>query len=155
MHTLLAEQFLPLPPARVFAFFERAENLEAITPPFLRFRILTPLPIRVRAGALIDYRLTIRGVPVRWRTRIRDYDPPNRFVDEQLRGPYRLWVHEHRFEPVPGGTRMTDRVEYDLPRMPGRGLVHRWLVRPDLDRIFAYRRGAIERLVSVPPAPVG
>lgn len=151
MHELVVEQELHAPIEQVFAFFERPENLEAITPPFLHFRITTPSPIIMKQGALIEYRLRLRGLPIRWRTRIAAYEPPNFFVDEQISGPYRLWVHEHRFERTAGGgTQMRDRVRYELPRVPGRGLMHRWLVRPDLERIFAYRRRQIERLIRQP-----
>lgn len=147
-YELSRDQEIPVAIDRVFAFFADAANLEAITPPLLRFRILTPRPIEMKPGALIDYRLRIRGVPVRWRTRISIYEPPHRFVDEQLRGPYRQWVHEHTFESTPsGGTRMRDIVRYELPRVPGSSIVHRLMVRPDLERIFDYRREAIGRLL--------
>lgn len=127
----------------MFPFFADARNLERITPPWLRFRILTPGPIEMRVGALIDYRLRIRGVPVRWRTRIAAWEPPHRFVDEQVRGPYRRWVHEHTFEPTDGGTLCRDRVEYAVP---GGALIARLLVRPDVERIFAYRRAVLASL---------
>ena len=139
-YVLTAEQALPHTPADVFPFFADAANLERITPPWLRFRIPTPLPIDMRAGALIDYRLRLRGVPVRWRTEITAWEPPHRFVDEQLRGPYRWWVHEHRFEPIEGGTLATDRVEYGVP---GGRLAQRLLVGRDLERIFRYRQQAL------------
>ncbi|MBL8747449.1 MAG: SRPBCC family protein [Phycisphaerae bacterium] len=148
VYELVMEQRLPAPIDRVFAFFERPENLEAITPGFLRFHITTRGPIVMEAGATIEYRMRLHGVPIRWRTRIAEYDPPRRFVDVQTHGPYRMWEHEHTFEPVSGGeTLMRDRVRYELPRGPGRALVHRWLVRPDLERIFEYRRREIDRLI--------
>ncbi|MDX2116434.1 MAG: SRPBCC family protein [Planctomycetota bacterium] len=147
MHELRVEQMIPLPVERVFPFFENPENLEAITPPLLNFRIVTPRPIEMRKGALIDYRLKIRGVPTGWRTLISEYDPPHRFEDRQVRGPYRTWIHLHTFEAVEGGTLMRDIVRYELPRVPGSSIVHRLLVRPDLEKIFEYRRGAIERLL--------
>lgn len=153
MPELLFKQSIAAPRDRVFAFFERAENLEAITPAFLRFRVVTPPPIEMKRGTLIDYRLRLRGVPIRWRTLISEYDPPRGFVDEQVRGPYRTWVHEHRFDPAPdGGTIMVDRVRYELPRVPLRGLVDRWLVAPDLARIFEFRRRAIAERFGDAPA---
>ena len=138
-----AEQWLPRPRAEVFPFFADAANLERLTPPWLEFRILTPRPVAMREGALIDYRLRIRGVPVRWRTRIAVWEPPERFVDEQLKGPYRLWVHEHTFLERDGGTLCRDQVRYAVP---GGALVDRLLVRPDVERIFAWRRRVLAEL---------
>ena len=150
VHELVVEQELALGVERVFPFFADAGNLEAITPPLLNFRILTPRPIEMKPGTLIDYTLKIRGVPVRWRTLISVFEPPYRFVDEQVKGPYRLWRHTHTFErTASGGTLIRDRVEYELPRVPGRSIVHKLLVRPDLEKIFAYRKGAIVRLLGV------
>ncbi len=126
----------------VFAFFADAENLEHLTPHTLRFRILTPVPIEMRAGALIDYRLRIRGVPVRWQSEITAWEPPYRFVDEQRRGPYRWWQHEHRFTDDNGATRVEDRVYYGVP---GGALVHGLLVSREVQRIFRYRH---DRLVE-------
>lgn len=131
--------YLPRPIDTVFAFFADARNLEAITPPWLSFRITSDLPIDMRDGARIDYRLKLRGLPITWRTLIRDWRPPRRFVDEQIAGPYRLWVHEHTFEPHEGGTLCRDRVTYDVPGGPLRGLVNRLFVERDVQRIFAYR----------------
>ncbi len=144
-HVKHAHLFLSRPIDEVFAFFADARNLERLTPPWLNFRILTPEPIDIRAGALIDYRLRIRGVPVRWRTRIAVWDPPHRFVDEQVRGPYRQWVHEHQFIAHEGGTLCRDRVKYRVPGGPLSPLVHRWLVRPDVDQIFAYRMQMLQQ----------
>jgi len=145
VRTLEFVQEFPRPRANVFRFFEDAFNLDSITPGMLRFRILTPRPIEMRAGALIDYSLRLRGVPIRWRTRIEVYEPPYFFVDRQLRGPYRLWWHEHVFEEIEGGTRMTDRVQYLTPlagSMVGRW-VHDRLIRPDLESIFSFRRAKL------------
>lgn len=141
-HRLDVEQRFPLERSAVFSFFADAHNLNLITPPWLHFRILTPGPIRMDVGTLIDYRIRLRGIPIRWRTRITAWDPPRRFVDEQIRGPYSRWVHEHLFADDGDGTLMRDHVEYALPAgwAPGCELVHRWLVRPDLERIFAFRR---------------
>lgn len=140
--TFRSHLWLPLPPGDLFPFFADAGNLEAITPPWLNFHITTPGPIEMREGALIDYRLRVRGLPLRWRTRINVWEPPHRFVDEQLRGPYRRWIHEHRFEAADGGTLATDTVRYATPFD---FLVHNWLVRPDIERIFAHREQALKK----------
>jgi len=134
---LTAELWLPRTLASVFPFFADAGNLEAITPPWVNFRILTPRPIEMRAGALIDYRIRVRGVPVRWRTRISAWDPPHRFVDEQLRGPYALWEHEHTFVEVDGGTVCRDRVRY---RSPLGFILHPLVIDRDVRRIFEHRQ---------------
>jgi len=136
------ELWLPRPPEEVFPFFGNAANLDAITPPWLDFRILTPPPIVMREGALIDYRLRVRGLPLRWRTRISAWQPPHRFVDEQLRGPYRQWIHEHTFEPRDGGTLARDVVQYAVPLD---FLLHRRFVRPDVERIFEFRAAELKR----------
>jgi len=141
-------QLLPLPIDEAFAFFADAGNLEALTPPTLRFRMLTPAPIAMQAGALIDYRLKVHGMPVRWRTEIVAWEPGRRFVDRQLRGPYALWEHTHSFEPVDGGTLMRDVVVYRLPLGPFGALANRLLVAADLRRIFDFRRDAFARLLA-------
>ncbi len=138
------------PLAEVFAFFADAANLEALTPDWLSFEILTPGPIPMAAGTLIDYRLRWRGIPMRWRTEITVWEPPHRFVDVQLSGPYRRWVHEHRFAVDDGGTVMTDRVEYAAW---GGRLVERLFVDRDVERIFAFREQRLAELF--PPAAVG
>lgn len=124
----------------VFSYFSDARNLEQITPPWLRFEILTPDPLIMRVGATIDYRLRIRGLPVRWQTEISEWQPPHSFVDEQRRGPYRLWHHQHTFVAVDGGTEIRDEVRYLAPGWFLEPLINRLFVRPDVDRIFAYRR---------------
>lgn len=143
--SLHAIQELPAPIDHVFAFFSDARNLQRITPPLLDFHILTPDPIDMRAGALIDYRLRIRGVPVRWRTRISSWSPPTSFIDEQIKGPYLLWHHTHTFTPTAAGTLVVDAVRY---RVPLGWAVEPWLVRPDLRRIFTYRR---DRMAAIFP----
>ncbi len=137
------ELWLPLLPEKVFPFFADAANLETITPPWLNFKVLTPAPVAMEVGALIDYRLRIHGVPVRWRTRISDWQPPHRFVDEQLRGPYRQWIHEHTFEPRDGGTLCRDVVKYAVPFD---FFLHAAFVRPDVERIFAFRAEALRTI---------
>lgn len=146
MYRLQMHTFLPESIDVVFAFFSKAENLERITPHSLRFQILTPGPIEMKEGLLIDYRLKVNGIPARWRTRIARWDPPHAFVDEQLRGPYHTWIHLHQFRPVEGGTEMLDQVDYQLPLEPLGRLAHP-LVRFQLSRIFRYRSKAIPTLV--------
>lgn len=147
--TFRTELWLPRPRAEVFDFFSDAANLERITPPFLRFRIETPLPIEMRNGALIDYRLRVRGVPIRWRTEIRSWEPPLRFVDVQLRGPYRLWEHTHTFEERDGGTLCGDTVRFAVW---GGALVERLFVRREVAAIFAYRERVLRGLFEAPAA---
>ncbi|MEA2157293.1 MAG: hypothetical protein QOE11_3433 [Solirubrobacteraceae bacterium] len=148
-HELRREQRLARPPEKVFEFFGDARNLESITPPLLRFRVLTPEPIVMAAGTLLRYRLRVHGVPVSWLTVIREWDPPHRFVDEQLEGPYALWHHTHTFEPDgDGGTLMRDVVRYALPLGPLGELAHRLLVRRDVERIFDYRAGRVPGLLN-------
>lgn len=145
LRTLTREQVLPCPRPEVFAFFADARNLERITPDFLRFRIATPTPIDLRAETLIDYRLSLFGLPFGWRTRIDLFEPPFAFVDRQLHGPYRTWIHRHDFEEVDGGraTRMRDRVDYEVPLGPLGDVAHALFVRRTLDRIFDHRARTI------------
>ena len=147
-HLLEREQRLPAGLEESFGFFADALNLEAITPPWLGPRVTTRGPIRIEAGTLIEYRLRLHGVPVRWRTRIETWEPPFRFVDEQVRGPYALWHHTHEFEADGTATTlMRDRVRYRIGFGPFGELARRALVGRDLERIFDYRRDAIERLL--------
>ena len=144
VHVLRREQRLPAGPGEVFPFFADAHNLEAITPPWLGFRVVTPRPIDMGAGTFIEYRLRLHGVPLRWRTRIAVWDPPRRFVDVQIAGPYRLWHHTHDFEPDgEGHTLMRDTVRYALPLGPLGALAHRAVVRRDLASIFEFRHRAV------------
>ena len=142
-HLLAREQILPGTPDEVFGFFADAFNLEAITPPWLRFRIVTPAPIRMAPGTLIEYRLELHRIPIRWLTRIESWVPGERFVDAQVRGPYRVWHHTHTFEAHERGTLVRDRVRYALPLGPLGELAHRLVVRRDLERIFDFRQTAV------------
>lgn len=139
------EQFIPEPPEKVFPFFAEAKNLEEITPSLLNFHIHKMSSPEIHEGTLIDYRLKIRGVPASWKTRIDEWHPPIRFVDNQLRGPYKLWHHTHEFIPFAGGTLMTDRVRYKLPLGFAGWLAAGALVRGDVEKIFAHRRKVIAR----------
>ena len=145
MPTLERAQHLPQRPAEAFAFFADALNLERITPPWLHFRVLRPELIELGPGALIEYRLRLHLVPIRWLTRIEVWEPGRRFVDAQVRGPYRRWVHTHTFEPSGDGTLMRDVVDYDLPLGPLGALARRAFVRRDLERIFDFRREAVSQ----------
>lgn len=144
-YRLESSLLLPYPRDLVFDFFSDASNLQSITPPWLHFSILTPTPIPMQVGTLIDYRLRIHGIPLRWQSRISVWNPPECFVDEQTRGPYRRWHHEHVFELTEGGTLCRDIVEYEVH---GGALIHALLVRPDLKKIFRYRREKLQHLFS-------
>ena len=138
------ETIVPLALDETFAFFADAANLERLTPPWLNFRIVTPRPIAMHEGAVIEYRIVLYGIPIPWKTRIDVWKPGVRFVDRQLYGPYLWWRHEHRFEPTATGTRVIDHVEF-VPRM-------RWitqgLVRRDVERIFTYRQQVLPTLLT-------
>lgn len=142
---LQTDQWFPRQVSSVFDFFADAGNLEAITPPWLRFRIVTPVPIKMREGALIDYRLRLHGIPFGWRTKITAWNPRHRFVDEQIRGPYRCWIHEHFFEAADGGTFVRDRVTYAVP---GGVLIQKLLVGRDLKAIFGFRQQKLRELLG-------
>ena len=146
-HTLTTWQWLPRPREEVFRFFSDARNLQRITPDLLRFEVLTPGAIEMRVGALIDYRLTLRGIPLRWRTEITSWEPPVRFSDIQVRGPYAEWKHTHTFEEENGGTLVRDEVRYRLwgPAF-ATALINRLLVAPDTKRIFEFRHKALEEI---------
>jgi ligand-binding SRPBCC domain-containing protein len=143
---LQREQWIPRPIDEVFAFFADAANLEAITPPWLGFRILSAMPIPMGVGASIVYRLRWRRFPLRWTTEIEEWEPPFRFVDVQRRGPYALWHHAHSFESHEGGTGMQDHIRYALPLGPLGTLTHRLVVRRDLEAIFAYRARRVNEI---------
>jgi uncharacterized protein len=143
---LRAEQFVPRPLAEVFEFFSKAENLQELTPAFLHFRILSVDPSPVRKGTLIKYSLRWRIFPIRWTTEIIEWEPPYRFVDLQLKGPYKLWHHEHRFVAEGNGTRIIDEVQYQLPFGVFGSIAHSLKVRKDVETIFAYRTEVVKRL---------
>ena len=146
IHVLERRQRIERPIEEVFEFYGDARNLERITPPWLGFEVTTAGPIEMGVGTPIEYRLRLHRVPVRWRTRIEAWDPPRRFVDVQVRGPYSLWEHTHTFgEDGPGATVIGDRVRYSIPLGPLGEIADRLLVRRDLRRIFDYRREAVAR----------
>ena len=138
-----SEIWLPKPPEVVFPFFSEAANLERLTPSLLQFEILTPPPISMKVGTLIDYRLRVHGIPLKWQTRITVWEPPFHFADEQLRGPYRQWIHEHRFLEENGGTRCVDAVRYAVW---GGALVNALFIERDVAQIFAYRNARLKEI---------
>lgn len=142
---LHASVWLPKPVDEIFPFFANARNLERITPPFLKFNVATPEPIDMKAGALIDYKLKVRGIPMKWTSKISHWEPNVRFVDEQIKGPYRRWHHTHAFEAADGGTLAKDIVEYDVPGGP---IAHALFVRRDVKSIFAYRGSKLLELFN-------
>jgi ligand-binding SRPBCC domain-containing protein len=153
VHVLERDQILPGSRDEVFSFYADAFNLEAITPPWLGFRVVTPGPIEMEAGTLIEYRLKLHGLPVRWLTRIEIWEPGRRFVDAQVSGPYRVWRHTHFFEDHPDGTCVRDSVSYEIPLGPLGELAHRLFVRRDLAQIFDYRHRAVAEAMGVQLQP--
>ncbi len=147
MRTFVYESsvWLPRPLEEVFEFFADASNLEVITPSSLKFGIATPTPIDIKAGTLIDYRLRFRGIPLRWRSEITVWEPPHRFVDMQVKGPYRLWIHEHSFAERDGGTLAADRVAYAVW---GGALANKLVIRRDVERIFDYRKQTLTAMFA-------
>ena len=146
MPAFRTRQWVPRPVDEVFAFFSEARNLERITPPFLRFSLSDSGAIPMREGTLIDYRLRLHGIPLQWRSLIEAWEPGQRFVDTQVRGPFRRWWHEHRFVAAPGGTWVEDHVQFELPFGRLGQLLGGWLVARDVKRIFAHRHQTIEQL---------
>lgn len=142
---LCSTLWVPARPEQVWPFFSDAHNLPLLTPPWLKFAIVTPAPIAMHVDARIDYRIKVRGLPLRWRTRIARWEPPGCFADEQEHGPYRRWFHTHTFDALDGGTVLGDRVEFEVRGGPLAGLVSRWFVEPDLRRIFRWR---LERMAE-------
>jgi ligand-binding SRPBCC domain-containing protein len=149
IHLLERSQRVEVPAERAFAFYADAANLEPLTPPWLHFHLLNEQPLTLETGALLNYRLRLHGVPIRWQTRIETWEPPHRFRDTQARGPYALWEHSHEFEPVgEAATVIHDQVRYALPLGPLGELAHRLFVRRDLERIFDYRRDGTAALIG-------
>ena len=146
MYTLERTLVVPRPIDEVFPFFADAANLERLTPPLVGFTILTPPPIVMQTGTLIDYKIRVNGIPLRWRTLIESFDPPHSFVDTQLRGPYAHWHHTHTFHEVSGGTELGDRVEYALPLGPLGKIAHALFVKRQLRTIFDYRAQVMREL---------
>jgi ligand-binding SRPBCC domain-containing protein len=142
-HRFMCEIQLARPIEEVFAFFADAQNLQTLTPPWLRFEILTRGSIKMARGTRIDYRLRLHGFPLRWTSEITAWEPPRRFVDEQVRGPYRVWIHQHTFEERDGGTVVRDDVRYAVP---GGALIDRLFVRPDLRKVFEYRHSRLREI---------
>jgi len=140
------ETHIPQPLESVFHFFGNAENLNRLTPPHLDFEILTPLPIQMAKGTLIDYQLKIYKIPVKWKTEIIAWKPPHRFIDSQLKGPYRKWIHEHKFEAVGNETKMTDTVEYAIPGWIFSNIINNIFVKKDILKIFKFRE---EKLITI------
>jgi ligand-binding SRPBCC domain-containing protein len=151
-YTFQDELWLPRPVDEVFPFFAAARNLETITPPWLKFEVMTPEPIEMKPGTLIDYRIRVHGFPIRWRTEIREWEPPHRFVDVQLRGPYTLWHHTHTFAAREGGTVCRDEVRY---RPRGGALMNRLFVRRDVEQIFLYRQKRLREIFGNSSATAG
>lgn len=147
-HRLERVQLVRAPRARVFEFFSEASNLERLTPPFVSFRILTPTPIDMRQGQHIQYRIGMGGIPMGWLTEISVWEPNVRFVDTQLRGPYRYWHHLHEFRDAEADTEIRDVVDYELPLGPLGSLAHALVVRRTLDRIFEFRSAAVASAFS-------
>lgn len=138
-YTFKTETTLNKPLREVFPFFSNAENLNAVTPLWLKFEILTPLPIKMKIGTRVDYRIRLHGIPIRWRSEITEWDPPHKFTDVQIKGPYRFWKHEHFFAAEGSRTKMIDRVEYTVPGWILAPVVHSLLVKRDLEKICEYR----------------
>jgi len=153
-HSIRTELTLNLPRETVFGFFSKAENLERITPPELGFSILTPLPIEMRQDVVIDYRIKLHGLPMRWRTLIPVWNPPYEFVDEQIKGPYKTWIHRHTFEAIDAEhTKIIDYVRYELPFTPLGDLAFP-VIRRQVEGIFAHRNRVIPNCLGAAKTPV-
>ncbi|GAB4153331.1 MAG: hypothetical protein Kow00107_03730 [Planctomycetota bacterium] len=151
---LYREQLVPKEIEEVFSFYQDASNLQKLTPKHLDFRFITKLPIDMKAGTTIDYSIRLFGLPMRWRTLIESFDPPNSFSDSQQKGPYKYWLHIHEFERVDGGTRVIDRVTYELPFWFIGRIAHTVFVRRTLEGIFDFRAKKIEEIFGVLQRPL-
>ena len=146
LYTLSSTQFIEKSIDEVFTFFSKPENLSVITPSKLGFKILTPTPIEMGPGRIIDYQIYLLGIPIHWRTLITDYNPPNMFIDQQIKGPYNVWHHTHTFHKVEGGVEIKDKVVYSIPfGILGRILNYLWIGK-DLENIFVHRKKVIDKL---------
>ena len=147
-HFFYSETVVKRPIEEVFQFFSKAENLDLLTPPELQFKILTPMPIAMQQGTHIDYKLKLNGISFSWKTEISEWNPPYSFVDKQLKGPYRIWIHEHSFIQEGAVTRMIDRVEYLAPGWLLEPLINRWFVAERVNKIFAFREQRLQTLFA-------
>lgn len=146
MHTFQTSTLIKRPVQEVFDFFSKAENLNEITPPMLKFKILSPLPIQMKKGTLIDYSIVLHGVPFKWKTEITEWNPGVSFVDEQLKGPYSIWRHRHVFIAEGEYTRMMDTVHYESPGWIFEPLIDKFFVRKRVEEIFTFREKKLSLL---------
>ena len=148
IYELNKTQFINQPIDVVFNFFTKPKNLALITPSKLAFKILTPTPITINKGTLIDYTIRLMRFPVHWRTLITKYNPPYEFVDEQIKGPYLFWHHTHTFKAVNGGSEIKDKVRYSIPMGYLGQFIHKIWIKKDLEKIFEYRKAVIDKLFN-------
>lgn len=147
-HVLIRNTVIKENIEQLFDFFSKAENLNSITPPILGFKIITPLPVEMKKGTIIDYKIKLNGIPFSWRTEITKWDPPFLFEDTQIRGPYKMWIHEHRFEEKEGLTNMTDTVRYLSPGGIFEFIPHNLMVKKKVEFIFDYREKMFNELFN-------
>jgi ligand-binding SRPBCC domain-containing protein len=145
-HTIIRKTIINRPLEEVFQFFSKAENLNLLTPPELSFKILTPLPIKMQAGTLIDYRIKLNGIPFNWRTEISTWKVNECFVDQQLKGPYKIWHHTHSFTAVKEGTLMIDEVKYLSPGWILEPLIEKFFIKKKVEGIFDYRNSKLKEI---------
>lgn len=144
MRTAIRESKINRPLEEVFAFFSKAENLNLLTPEKLHFKILTPLPIKMGKNTLIDYKIKLGGITFKWKTEITEWEPPLRFVDVQLKGPYKVWIHEHSFKANGSSTIMTDKVDYLSKGWFMEPFIHKLFVKKKLEEILDYRENKLK-----------